>query len=424
MTRSTGTEHDTEAANAARFWRFWTATTVSSLGTGVTTVALPLIAVSTLHASSFEVGLVVAATYAAWILVGLPAGPIVSQWPLRRTQVSMDLIRFAVLGSVPVAALLDWLSLVQVVLVALIVGICSVPFDVANSTFIVSIVPRDELAARNATLSASVSASQLAGPSLGGLLVQWLGASLAVIIDSVSYLVSAVLLYRMPEVPPDPARRAERRSIWQEIRDGISYVRAHPSIRSTTINVTIINFVSGGVMVLMPLFLVRVLDAPAFVVGVLYACEGVGGLAGSALVPWSARRGSATALRQASLACRLFALLMPAAPRHLVGYVLFGLGLAGFSAGVVVLALLSRTHRQIATPRALLPHVMATVKFVSWSVIPVGGVAAGALASVFGVRTTLWGSCLLLLAAPIVLALGPIRHVRVLPLPEDASGVG
>jgi MFS family permease len=163
--------------SASAFWRYWTASTISRVGDAITTVALPLVAVGVLHASSLEVSFLTAAQYAACLAIGLPAGVIVQRLPLRGTQVAMDLLRAAAVVSVPVAAALHMLHPAHLVLVALVIGLATVVFDVGNSTFLPSIVSKEQLTARNSLTSASVSATQLGGPSLGGVLVQFLGGA-------------------------------------------------------------------------------------------------------------------------------------------------------------------------------------------------------------------------------------------------------
>ena len=146
------------------FWRYWSAMTVSSSGTAVTAVALPLVAVSTLHASAFEVSLLTAATYLAWAVIGLPAGVFVQRLPLRATQVAMDVIRAVAIGSVPVAWWLGHLTMAHLVGAALVISLANVVFDVGTATFLPSIVSREELTARNSLVSATHSATTARRP--------------------------------------------------------------------------------------------------------------------------------------------------------------------------------------------------------------------------------------------------------------------
>jgi MFS family permease len=413
MPTSAGQAHGIEAPadgdRAARwFWRYWAGSTVSGLGDAVTLVALPLLAVLHLHATSFEVSLITAASFSAWILIGLPAGVVVHRLPLRGTQVAMDLIRGLALLSLPLAAFFDVLSLLQVIGVALVVGFATVIFDVGNATFLPSIVPEDELVARNSLVSASGAGVQLGGPALGGALVQAFGAPAALLVDVVSYLASAALLRSLPR-PSVQRRSSTGASMRRLIRAGLSFVFRHDVIRPCVITATIVNFVCGGLLALTTVYLVRGLGASAGTVGVLVASEGAGTLVGAAITPRvSVRYGSARAFRWAATIGAVMALLMPLATGT-IGLVLFSLGNAGFAGGVVVISILARTHRHKVVPRELLPRVMATVRFISWGVVPLGALAAGLAASALGNRRALWLVVISSLLVPIVLWLSSMR---------------
>ncbi|WP_354644525.1 MFS transporter [Kitasatospora camelliae] len=399
---------------AGVFWRYWAASTVSRLGDQVTAVALPLVAVVTLHASALQVGLIAGASYVAWLLIGLPAGVLVHRLPLRGTQVVMDLVRGAAVASVPLAAFLGVLGLPQLVAVALVVGLASVVFDVGNSTFLPSIVAKEELTARNSLVSASSSATELAGPSLGGVLVQFLGGAASMLLDAVSYLVSAVLLSSLPRAEQPAGDRARAVGMREQIREGWRFVTRHPVIGPCAADATAVNFVCGGLMTLTPVFLVRTLDAPAAAVGALMATGGLGSLIGAAVTPrLVARIGAGGTLRRAAVVAAAFAFLLPVADSGW-GTLVFALGYAGFGAGVVVTSIVTRTHRQTQTPPELLPRVMATVRFVSWGAIPVGALAAGAASEAWGARTALLLLATASLASPAILLASPVRRLRAL----------
>ncbi|MYS85545.1 MFS transporter [Embleya scabrispora] len=409
-TRETGATTGTPRTTGA-FRRYWTASTISHAGDAVTAVALPLVALQGLHASSLQVSLITVAQYTAWILIGLPAGVIVQRLPLRGTQVAMDVLRAVAVASVPLAWALDVLRLWQLIVVAFVVGLASVVFDVGNATLLPSIVSKEELTARNSLTSGSVSATQLGGPSLGGVLVQLCGAANGLLVDAVSYLVSAVLLRGLPR----PARSAPPTtgpSVSALISEGLRYVRRHPVIRPCVAAATTVNFACGALLALAPAFLVRTLDAPAALVGVLIASEGVGSLLAAALTPrLVARVGSARALLGASLFAAV-ALGFVSAAGHGLGLLVFAVANAGFGAGVVVLSILTRTHRQTVTPPDLLPRVMATVRFVSWGAIPIGALAAGLTATWLGNRGALGTLSGIAFLAPLVLWASPIRTRR------------
>ena len=319
-------------------------------------------------------------------------------------------MRAAALASVPIAAWAGALSVAQLVGVALVVSFASVLFDVANSTFIVSVVPREDLTRRNSLVSGTVAVTQTGGPSLGGLLVHLVGAAGAVMFDVGSFLASALLLSRLPA--GEPAAEGEQPSVRAAIRDGWHFVLRHPTIGPGTAMAAATNFVCGALLALSPLFLVRTLHIPVGFVGLLIASEGVGTLIGAAITPrLSARVGTARLLLVAAPVGSLFALLIPLAG-HGAGVLLFALGNAGFAGGVVVLSVLNRTHRQEASPGELLPRVVATVRFVSWGVIPLGALLAGVLAGAAGIRTSLALFCAASFVVPAIAWASPIRGRR------------
>lgn len=406
-----GEQEGEKTSRAAAFWRYWGALTVSGFGDAVTAVALPLLAVLVLHASAFEVSLITAASYAAWLLIGLPAGVLVHRLPLRGTQVAMDLVRAVAVGSVPVAAALGVLTLPQLIVVALVVGLASVVFDVGNSTFLPSIVSKEELTARNSLTSGTNAATTLGGPSLGGLLVQMIGAAASMVVDALSYFISAALMGSLPRVT-HPAQEGPRRGMFEMIREGWRYVVRHPVIGPCAVDATAINFVNGGLIALTPVFLVRTLEAPPALVGVLIATDGLGTLIGAALTPRIvARLGSGRALVWAAMGAPFFAALMPLAG-HSVALAVFALGYGGFGGAVVVTSIVTRTYRQTVTPPELLPRVMATVRFISWGVIPFGALAAGGAAALWGIRVSFVLMAVCSAVSPAVLLASPVRRMR------------
>ncbi|MBL0885983.1 MFS transporter [Myceligenerans indicum] len=402
------------------FWLYWSATATSNLGSAVTVVAMPLVAVTVLGAGPLRTGVLAAASYVAWIVLGLPAGAIVHRLPLRAVQVACDLVRAAVLLSVPLAAWAGHLTFWHLVLVALVLNAAEVLFFAANTTFLPSVVPREELTARNSLISGTHAASQLGGPSLGGLLVQVAGAAGALLADAVSYLASAALLHRLPERRrPAGDLPASMRS---QIADGFRFVMHHPVMAPATWWAFVTNAVCGAQLALFTVYLVRELDTPPALVGVLLAVEGAGALAAAAVTPWLVRRfGSARIVLYDGVAGFLAALLIPAGVGYL-GWVCFALGNLLFAATVVPGSVVTRTYRQVASPPELLSRVMATVRFVSWGAIPLGGLVAGAAAGLAGTRTVLVASAFVMLLAPVIIWRSPIRHLRDLDELQPARG--
>lgn len=396
------------------FWRLWTAGATSHLGSAVTGVALPLAALSVLHASAFEMGLITAATYLAYLLISLPAGVIVQRLPLRRIQVGADLVRAAAVLSVPLAWWGGWLTVTQMIAVALVISFATVLFDVGNQTFLPTIVPAEQIQSRNSLNSGMHAATQLGGPSLGGLLVQLLGAVPTLFVDVASYLFSAALLRTLPERRVEPDR--ERPPMRTLIREGFGYVVRHPIIGPCMWDATATNFVCGAMLALFPYYLVRELGAEPGLAGLLLAADGLGALVGAALTTWfTSRFGTARSLILAAVVGVAGALIIPLGTGT-TAFLAFAAGNVIFSVSTVVLSVTTRTYRMTASPPHLLSRVIATVKFVSWGAIPLGGLIAGALAGPLGARTTLLLFGALTVISPLIYLFSPVRKLRDLPV--------
>ncbi|MDG4840054.1 MFS transporter [Micromonospora sp. WMMD967] len=396
------------------FWRWWGASTTSHLGSAVGGVALPLTALTVLDASAFDMGLITAAGYLAYLLISLPAGVVVQRVPLRGMQVTLDLIRALAIASVPLAWWFDALTVAQLVGVALVVSFANVLFDVANQTFLPEIVPAAQLQARNSLNSGTHAVTQLGGPSLGGLAVQVLGAVPTLFVDTVSYLVSAVLLRTLPARTVQ--RPTERPPMVLMIREGWHFVLRHPIIGPAMWDATATNFVNGAMLALFPFYLVRELHASPFLVGLLLAADGLGTLIGAALTTrFTDRVGTARGLIIAAFVGVAGALVIPLGTGT-AAYVAFAAGNLVFAGSTVVLSVTTRTYRMLASPPELLSRVIATVKFVSWGAIPLGGLLAGVLAGQLGARTTLLLFGALTVLSPIIYLSTPIRRMRDLPL--------
>ncbi|MEV6347649.1 MFS transporter [Actinoplanes sp. NPDC051851] len=392
------------------FWRLWTAGATSHLGSAVTGVALPLTALTVLHASAFEMGLITAATYLAYLLISLPAGVIVERLPLRTLQVGADLVRAAALLSIPLAWWGGRLTITQMIVVALVVSFGTVLFDVGNQTFLPTIVPADQIQSRNSLNSGMHAATQLGGPSLGGALTQLLGAVPTLLVDVASYLFSASLLRTLPERRAAPDR--DRPPMTALIREGFRYVVRHPIIGPCMWDATATNFVNGALIALFPYYLIRELHASPGLTGVLLAADGLGSLIGAALTTWfTSRVGTARALLITAVVSVAGALVIPLGTGR-TAFLAFAAGNVVLATATVILSVTTRTYRMTASPPELLSRVIATVKFVSWGAIPLGGLLAGALAGPLGARTTLLLFGALTAVSPVIYLLSPVRRLH------------
>ena len=243
------------------FMALWSGQTVSEVGSSVTVLALPLLAVISLDATTFEVGLLTACTSLAFLLVALPAGAWVDRWRRKPVLVWGDLGRVVLLGSIPVAKAFGVLGLPQLYVVASLTGVLTVFFDVAYQSYLPALVEPDQLVDANGKIGASQSFAQVAGPAVAGVLVAGLGAAYAVVVDAISFLVSAGATSTIRRPEPEPPPRAAGRRLRDEIREGLAFVVRHPILKRIVGCTATSNFFSSAYVAVEAVFLVRVLHA-------------------------------------------------------------------------------------------------------------------------------------------------------------------
>ncbi|MGC9666551.1 MFS transporter [Planosporangium sp. 12N6] len=395
----------------ADFRRLWLGSTVSQFGTQVSMLAIPLLAVVTLDATTFQVGALTAAETAAFVLVGLPAGAVVDRLRRRPVLIAGDLLRVGLVASLPVAALWHVLTLGQLYVTVFAIGLCTVFFDVAYQSYLPFLVGRAHLVEANGALEASRSTAYTAGPAVAGYLVQLLSAPLALLVDAASFAGSAAWIAAVRgREPIPPATR--RRALGGEIADGLRVVLGHPVLRAMALHGASSVLFLSQVRALEVVFLVRDVRLSPAAIGALFSLTGVGTVLGAvAAAPLARRFGSARVLLGAPLigyACLLLVPLTAAGPR----LACYAVGGAVSSLCVVVFNVVSISVRQDLCPDHLLGRMNATMRFFVWGTLPLGGLLAGALGSAVGLRAALWiGAVGTLLSAGWLVA-SPIRRTR------------
>ena len=395
------------------FRLFWIGETTSALGTSATALAMPLVAVSTLHAGAFEVSLLTAATWLPWLLIALPAGA----WVDRRRPVLLaaNLTAALVLLSAPVAAWAGLLTLTHLLAVALVVGVTAVFAQTAYQVYLPSLITAEQMHEGNAKLQGSASAAQLAGPGVTGLLARLGGPVTALVVDAASYLVSVACLLGIRRAEPVPERPAAREPLRTEVRAGLSFIRRDPYLRVMVTFGALSNLALTAFQAVVVVFLVRTVGVGAGTIGVLFMLSGLGGVLGAAVsVPLARRVGSAYAMIGAELVGGALVLAIPltsAGP----GLLWFALGDFGVAAGVVAGNVLQGTFRQRYCPPELLGRVTASMRAVNYSTMPLAAVASGGLATLIGLRPTVWVGAAGVLAAAGILLAGPLKRARDLP---------
>ncbi|OJX97802.1 MAG: MFS transporter [Micrococcales bacterium 73-15] len=388
----------TAAAAPPSLWRdrtfltFWGGQGAAQLGSQITEIALPVVAVVLLSATEQQMGWLNAAGVAAFLLVGLPAGAWVDRWSKRRTMMAADLVRVVALAAVPVLWFTGSLELWHLLVVAAVVGLANVFFDVAYQSIVPALVPRPSIPDANGKLESTAQVAGIAGPGIGGWLVGLLSAPGAMLVTAGGYVASFVALAATRVENDGPTPKADRPALLPAIRDGVRWVFGNPWLRRIVATTAISNFFSTMTFTLLPLFLLRDLGFTALHLGLVFGAGSVGGLVGAVLAPRIALAvGEMRAIPLGALAFGVPASLLPlvALVPGIATPVLLLYGFAG-SFGVLLYNVVQVSFRQRITPHDLLGRMNASIRFVVWGVMPISALLAGWLGSELGVLPVLW----------------------------------
>jgi MFS family permease len=405
------------------FRGLWLAQTVSQVGTQVTLLAMPLVAILVLDAGPLEVGILGAIDFLPFLLFTLPAGVWVDRLPRRRILIVADIGRALVLAIVPLAYLADVLAMWQLYLVGFAAGTLTVFFDVGYQAFLPELVPRDRLAEGNSRLEVSRSAAQVVGPGLAGFLVGAITAPLAILVDAFSYVVSSIFLLRIPAsaVRPRVAHDGPQAGFRHEIAEGLRYFANNVYLRVTAAAVTVLNFAGQVGFAVYLVFVVRELGLSPEAIGLTVAIGGIGTIIGAATARTIGERlGVGRALIAACGAFVVATVLVAIAPPEMPIPFLVLSGLIQ-GPGVMVINVNALSLRQAVTPDHLLGRVNATGRWIAWGTIPLGALVGGILGTMIGLRETIAISSMGGLIAAGLLALSPLRSLREIPSLDEVA---
>jgi MFS family permease len=401
------------------FVRVWSAASISIFGSLVTRIALPLVAILTLGAGPFEVALLRSMDVAAALVVGLVAGAWVDRLRRRPVLIWADLGRAVLLGTIPVSFLLGTLALWQLIAVAGLAAVLTTFFDAADNAYLPTIVERERLLEANSALAASGSVAEFAGFGISGFLVQLMSGPITIVINAVTYLVSAVLLLsvRRPEAPPPP--RSEREPVLDEIRHGLRLVLDNPVLRAFVGAQMLISMLWGVFGATWFLFALDELGVSPATIGVIAGVGGASSFIGALVATRSTRRwGVGPVAIGAMLLAALGNLLIPIAPAGMplvaVAFLL-GQQLVADSA-VTVYDVTETSVRQSLVAEHELGRVASTFHVASAAAQLAATIVAGLLAEVIGLRLTSFLAPLGGLLAAAVLYWSPVRTLRELPV--------
>lgn len=401
----------------ADFVKLWGGETVSLLGSQVTDLALPLVAILTLRASAFQVGLLNVARYVPFVLLSLFAGVWLDRRRRRPILIAANLGRALLIGLVPVASLAHVLSMRWLYAIAFGAGILTVLFDVGILSYLPGLVERRHLGEANGKIATSYSIAGIGGPGLAGFLVGVLTAPIALAVDAVSYLVSAASLAGIRAREPEPEPPGERSSVLGSIGEGLRAVFGNPVLRHLATQSATFNLFENVVVTVLFVYAVRVLGIGATALGLVVSAGSVGALLG-ALTANRIRTaiGLGPALRWSTLlgCVSPLLLLLPrdAGPASLA---VLGAALAVHGANLAVFNVNALTLRQSVTPDRLLGRMNASYRLLLFGTVPLGAFLGGSLAGLFGPRPALVVG-VLGVASPVAwLLFSPVFRLTAMP---------
>ena len=399
------------------FRRYWSAQTVSLFGDEISALALPLFAVLGLHAGPAEMGYLIAAALIPNLLFSVLAGAWIDRYPhKRRIMIMADVGRALLLAAVPVAFVLDVLTLEQLYVVAFLSGTLAVLFGVSNSTLFVSLVPKRDYMEANTLLNGSRATSYVAGPGAAGLLVQTLTAPVALLADALSYLISAVLLMKIRPTEPPPS---ETKGLG--IGQGLRFIARSPILRSTLLGATTLNLFNYMFAALFVLYVSTELGVSPGLLGAVIGAGAFGALLGAAVTSRVARKlGIGRTLVLSFVLFPAPLLLVPLAggsTPSLLGMLFVAEFFSGL--GVMMLDITLGSVQTAATPDALRARVSGAQRTINYGIRPIGAMLGGALGANLGVRPALSIATIGAIAGVLWVLPSPVRQLRDLPQQEE-----
>ncbi len=370
------------------FWTYWTGQTISTFGSAVTTVVLPLL-IFQLTRSALNLALTVAAFVLPYLLFGLLAGAWVDRVDRRRVMIGADLGRALAIATIPLAAALGLLSVWWIYAVAFLSSTLTIWFDAANFAAVPALVDAKELVRANGRIQASSAVARVAGPLCAGALLAVLSLPQLLWFDALSFLVSAgsLLVIRVNFNPAQQRRAsalegathattppAAHTTIWQDIGEGLRSVVGHPVLRTIAAFLLLINFILPTVSTQLVLFAAEALDASATQIGFLYASASVGTVLIAFLAPRLGKRMPLGQLALAGVGIEGLAILV-AAQAHIFGVVLLLWAVRGGADVLFVTTSYSLIQRLV--PSTLLGRTITVLRVLSWPTAAVGAILGG-----------------------------------------------
>ncbi len=402
----------TRAWSNPDFRRLWAGSAVSSFGAEIAELAIPLLAIVTLAATPSEVGTLRTAQFLPFLLATLPLGMLVDRSRRLPLMIGADVGRFALIMIIPLAV---WAGIARIELLYVVMfaaGVLTVLYQVADFAFVPDVVAAQQLVDANGKIAAAQSANEIGGRGFGGVLVDTLSAPVAVLLNAVGYLASAIWLSRIRVT--ETSRSEPDRPTWADITAGLREALRHRYVRPLLGEATTFNFFNEMFILGLMLFLARDLGLSAAVIGVVFTVGGVGSFIGA----WFGSRVTGRFGYGRVLVATLIlgntapVLVAPARDGGLDVVVLFCAIFAAMGLGIGIANVHAVSVRQTALPEQLRGRVNAAYRLISWGAIPVGATLGGVVAGAWDARTAMITGAAGMSLATLWVAFSPVRRLR------------
>jgi len=402
------------------FKRLWLSDTVSQFGNQFTSLALPILAVLSLKATAFELGLLIGLQTVAFPILGLFVGVIADRLRKRPIMIVCNFGRMFTLATIPAAFLLSALTIYQLYLVAVINGVFTVFFEISYQSYLPVLVDRADLVEGNAKLQTSWSGAQVVGPTLAGFVYEIIGGALTIAVDAIGYLASALSLLsirkREPKSHDDSMPR--KGNFFAEMKEGIHIVFDNDVIKKIMFATATINFGNSIFQAVFVIFLLKMLLFTPAAIGILGTITAVGFLLGATVAPNFTRKMGLGRTIAITAFVPIIAMLQPLA---LYGFAYLIMGTIGFVSGFVlpIYNINTVSLRQSIVPDQLQGRMNATVRTINWGTIPVGSFVGGILGTYIGIVPTILAGGALGGTAVAWIIFSEVIHLNEMPIQEQ-----
>jgi MFS family permease len=403
----------TSVWRTTEFLKLWIGGSISAIGSQITMLAMPLIAVLTFGAGPGETGLLVAAGIAPHLVLGLPAGAWIDRLRRRPVRIVVDLAHVAVMGSVPLVAELGLLRIEYLYVVAFVSGTLAMVARLTTSALIPTIAGPQNVVAANTAIMTAFCFALIAGPALAGWLVQVVSPPTVLLLDAAGFLVSAAFFIALRE-PDSAAPRRARSGLREEIGEGFRWLRGDAVLLRLTLSIGLANLAWYAVQGVMVPFATHELQLTPAVMGLAVGAIGPAGLLGSLSATLAARRFGFGPTMVGCLVGELLSriLLVLAGGPPVVAALVLGASQAVFGFIAPLFDVNANSLRQLETPQRLFGRVSAASNVIRMGMAPIGALIGAWIGEAAGPRATLAFAAFVTLGAVWVLANSPVLRLR------------